>query len=105
MASRLENYAQWLINNEDKRGTPEFETVAQAYKAMRSQSQLEQPDSAKASKERTFGEAAKDIAAGLTTGVGGVVQLPGQLYGLATGDFSKTGRSVLAKTLKSTAKR
>ena len=44
-----------------------------------------------APKERTFGEAAKDIAAGLTTGVGNVVQLPGQLYGLATGDFSKTG--------------
>lgn len=44
-----------------------------------------------APKERTWGEAAKDVAAGLTTSVGGIVQLPGQLYGLATGDFSKTG--------------
>ena len=41
--------------------------------------------------ERTYGEAAKDIGASLTSGVGSLVQLPGQLYGLATGDFSKTG--------------
>jgi hypothetical protein len=41
--------------------------------------------------ERTFGEAAKDIAAGVVSGAGSLVQLPGQLYGLATGDFSKTG--------------
>jgi hypothetical protein len=43
------------------------------------------------SKERTFGEAAKDIGAGVIGGIGSLVQLPGQLYGLATGDFSKTG--------------
>jgi hypothetical protein len=43
------------------------------------------------SKERTFGEAAKDIGAGVVGGIGSLVQLPGQLYGLATGDFSKTG--------------
>jgi hypothetical protein len=41
--------------------------------------------------ERTYGEAAKDIGASLTSGIGSLVQLPGQLYGLATGDFSKTG--------------
>jgi len=41
--------------------------------------------------ERTYGEAAKDIGASLTSGLGSLVQLPGQLYGLATGDFSKTG--------------
>jgi hypothetical protein len=43
------------------------------------------------SRERTFGEAAKDIGAGVVGGIGSLVQLPGQLYGLATGDFSKTG--------------
>lgn len=43
------------------------------------------------SKERTFGEAAKDIGAGVVGGIGSLVQLPGQLYGLATGDFSRTG--------------
>ena len=43
------------------------------------------------SRERTFGEAAKDIGAGVVGGIGSLVQLPGQVYGLATGDFSKTG--------------
>jgi hypothetical protein len=42
-------------------------------------------------KERTVGEAFKDVGAGLVSGAGSLVQLPGQLYGLATGDFSKTG--------------
>jgi hypothetical protein len=41
--------------------------------------------------ERTYGEAATDVAGKLISGTGSLVQLPGQLYGLATGDFSKTG--------------
>jgi len=51
---------------------------------------VDQP-AAPTSKERTTGEAFKDVGAGIVSGVGSVVQLPGQLYGLATGDFSKTG--------------
>jgi hypothetical protein len=43
------------------------------------------------SKERTWGEAATDIGAGAVSGLGSLVQLPGQLYGLTTGDFEKTG--------------
>jgi hypothetical protein len=54
---------------------------------------------AKPSKERTFGEAAKDIAAGVVSGAGSLVQLPGQLYGLATGDFSDTGALGLGKDI------
>ena len=41
--------------------------------------------------QRTWGEAASDIGAAGLGGIGSLVQLPGQLYGLATGDFSKTG--------------
>jgi hypothetical protein len=37
-----------------------------------------------------MGEAAKDIGAGLVSGAGALTQLPGQIYGLATGDFSDT---------------
>lgn len=36
MAS-AEDYANWIVQNKDKAGTPEFETVAQAYKLARSQ--------------------------------------------------------------------
>jgi hypothetical protein len=41
--------------------------------------------------ERTWGEAAKDVGAGLVQGAGALVQLPSQLYGLATGDLEDTG--------------
>lgn len=51
------------------------------------------------SKARTFGEAAKDIAAGVVSGAGSLVQLPGQLYGLATGDLSETGALGLGKDI------
>jgi len=43
------------------------------------------------SKERTYGEAIKDIGAGAVSGVGSLVQVPGQIYGLATGNMDNTG--------------
>lgn len=44
-----------------------------------------------ASTERTWGEVPRDIAAQGLAGLGALVQFPGQLYGLATGDFAPTG--------------
>jgi hypothetical protein len=52
------------------------------------------------STERTFGEAATDVLASPIVGLGGLVQLPGQLYGLATGDFSKTGSLGLGEAIE-----
>jgi len=52
-----------------------------------------------APKERTWGETAKDVGAGLVSGTGSLVQMPGQLYGLATGDFSKTGALGLGENI------
>ena len=40
-----------------------------------------------APKERTWGEAATDIAASVGSGIGKTMQVPGQLYGLITGDM------------------
>ena len=37
MATAAE-YAQWIVKNADKRGTPEFDTVARAYQLAKSQS-------------------------------------------------------------------
>ena len=34
-----EKYAQWIVENQDKQGTPEFETVAAAYQAAKAQVQ------------------------------------------------------------------
>jgi hypothetical protein len=39
MANR-ERYAQWLIDNQDKAGTPEFETIAKAYRAIEASPQI-----------------------------------------------------------------
>lgn len=43
------------------------------------------------SKERSYKNVIGDIGAGLTGGVGSLIKLPGQLYGLATGNMEKTG--------------
>jgi hypothetical protein len=56
------------------------------------------------SKERTFGEAFSDIGAAGLSGIGSLVQLPGQLYGLTTGDFSKTGALGAGQELEEYAK-
>ena len=69
-------------------------TDLQAWQAV--QSQL----AAGPSKERTVGEAAKDIAASVVSGAGSLVQLPGQLYGLATGNFADTGALGLGKDIR-----
>jgi len=53
--------------------------------------QEEAVSTAKPIPQRTYGEAAKDVGGKFVSGIGSLVQLPGQLYGLATGDFSKTG--------------
>ncbi len=60
------------------------------------------PQPAAAPKERTMLEAAKDIGAGAVSGVGALAQLPGQLYGLATGDFSDTGLTKIGRELRET---
>lgn len=57
-----------------------------------------------APKERTYGEAFSDIGAAGLGGIGSLVQLPGQLYGLATGDFSKTGALGAGQELEEYAK-
>ena len=52
------------------------------------------------STERTFGEAATDVLASPIVGLGGLIQQPGQLYGLVTGDFSKTGSLGLGEAIE-----
>lgn len=37
MATSASDYAQWIIKNQDKQGTPEFETIANAYQAAKQQ--------------------------------------------------------------------
>lgn len=37
-----EQYAEWIVKNQDKRGSPEFETVASAYRSVKSKKPMQQ---------------------------------------------------------------
>ena len=75
---------------------PEGTTPEQAQQMMA----REMPRVEARAKERTMGESVSDVGAGLLSGLGGAAQFPGQLYGLATGDFSKTGLYGAAQELE-----
>jgi hypothetical protein len=60
-----EKYAQWIVDNQDKQGSPEFETVASAYKAAREQTKPAQP---KKQSNNVSAEASKAAAEGLGLG-------------------------------------
>ena len=75
---------------------PEGTTPEQAQQLMA----REMPRVEAKAKERTMGESVSDVGAGLLSGLGGLGQFPGQLYGLATGDFSKTGLYGAAQELE-----
>jgi hypothetical protein len=55
---------------------------------------------APATTERTFGEATKDIGAGVVGGIGSLVALPGQLAGLVTGNMQDSTSMELGKDLQ-----
>jgi hypothetical protein len=59
-----------------------------------------QPAAPAPSKERTAGEYLTDIGAGVVSGAGALAQLPGQLYGLATGEFSDTGLTKIGRQVR-----
>ena len=66
-------------------------------------SALDKGIKAPAPKERTFGEAATDIAASVGKGIGQTLQVPGQLYNLVAGNVSTekpTGLEGLGKALE-----
>ena len=42
MSDRMQQYADWLVANQSKKGTPEFQTVADAYTQLRQGQQPQQ---------------------------------------------------------------
>ena len=66
------------------------------------------PTPAPISTERTWGESLTDLGASLKQGLGGLMQFPGQMYGLATGaiskpDFADTGLYGVGKRMEESA--
>ena len=56
MANRMDAYADWLVANQNLKGSPQFQTVADAYKAMRQKKQPAQTTEA-SQKDTSFGSA------------------------------------------------
>lgn len=52
------------------------------------------------SKERTYGEGLQDLGGAAIRGIGSLVQVPGQVYGLITGDMRRTGVLGLGKDIE-----
>ena len=67
-AAKAEQYAEWIVNNQDKKGTPDFETVKKAY--------LEVRPSSAGEKAEGFG---RGINVGLSDIFGAPVDLANQL--------------------------
>ena len=65
-ADRAKKYAQWIVDNQDKKGTPEFETVAKAYKAAKANIGKQQSMSA-------FEATGRGINVGLIANVAGAI--------------------------------
>lgn len=68
-------YAQWIVDNADKKGTPEFDTVAQAYQLARSQqSAPAEPQTADAPSELFTGTAKKILGPNLEPDIAGMLK-------------------------------
>lgn len=94
--SDIDDFGAWIVKNQALKGTPDFETVAKAFKELDA---AQNPVAPVQPKERTWGGATTDIGASLGVGAGNLIQLPGQLYGLATGNFDDSGILGLGKSL------
>lgn len=68
-----DEYAAWIVKNADKKGTPEFETVAQAYKLAKEAPQAGPAPAAQPAGGSTLVDGAKGFAAGAGTGLGKLV--------------------------------
>lgn len=63
-----EKYAEWIVQNKDKQGTPEFDVVARAYQAARNQAPAPEPEKPAPSLMQRVGNA----TAGLVRGAGSI---------------------------------
>lgn len=98
----LNEYAQWIINNQDKRGTPEFDTVARAYSLLRNQEE-EKPQVKPA--EESFLRPVADVGLQIQRGAVQGVRMLADAFG-AGSETAKTLMSVddhLAKLLSAQA--
>lgn len=69
----VDEYAAWIVKNADKKGTPEFETVAQAYQSAKSAAPAAAVKAAPANKDYEAGKAKPEWQQGLAAGTNGLL--------------------------------
>lgn len=67
--ANAEQYAQWIVQNKDKQGTPEFDVVVRAYQAARGEPAQQEPKEPKAP---SILERVGNLAAGAVRGAGSI---------------------------------
>ena len=100
-------YAQWLVNNADKKGTPEFNTVASAYRALRQQAAPaapKSPEPVEAPPERTLGGNVKEFFKGIPSGAVGLLESAAIGASAALPDEYEAGARETIKDVASAAK-
>jgi hypothetical protein len=75
MSEKMDRFAQWLIDNEDKKGTEDFETIASAFKEMQKEQKeiedktLKPPEFIKKIGQSDFVQKTSDISKTATQGI------------------------------------
>lgn len=99
-----QEYATWIVKNQDKRDTPEFNTVAEAYKLARAGSQTPTVTAEEPSMAERVGRFAGLGARGVVRGVAALPTLLAEgaaspLRGLTGGRYFQSPSAVLEQTL------
>jgi hypothetical protein len=100
-----EQYAQWIVDNQDKKGTPEFETVAQAYKLAKTGAPASAPEVAPAMDESAaetarLGSKPRPTPVGGSRAASAVAGLRDPLVGLEQGMLNPKNVNPVAKILQ-----
>jgi len=82
-----DEYAQWIVNNADKRGTPDFETVSKAYQELRLNTKPDQGFSTGEMLSNAPGSLWKNTIGGLYDAVSSPLKTATGLMDMAAGAF------------------
>lgn len=90
-------YAQWIVENADKRGTPEFETVARAYQVARQQetAPAEQPQQ---ERRGTMAEVGRQVGLTVRHGIEGIANTVGLVTDPITAAMNQVAGRPVAQT-------
>ena len=73
---KAEKYANWLVNNQDKKGTSEWDTVSSAYREIRQQAVAPAPAAQEGGAMETLADVGAGLGSGVVRGIEAAASLP-----------------------------